>query len=581
MNRITRLMLLPISALLLAVFATSVSAQTYTYPLNQQSPTSFSTGGSPDATRGWRFQVNAANIVVGRLGVFSPTSSTAGQTLTLWSVSTQQKLAEVMTSAGAGWCWEDLQTPVALTQGEQYIVTHYCTVSGGYYFQCNVASSWRPTGDIQFLDMRYANNTPTPVYPTSVLTNDCQYGVPDIGYVADSVAVERASQAIANGATDSPAGITTASATTVDYTLNNLGGTPLTVNSISVTNPMNVTATVSSSPTTVAANGSETVSVDIQASSGGTWSFDLEIDTNGTPSLYTVSVDGNVGPEIDILDTMGSLGMAAGGRAITLTDEYRDVEREVEITIENTGSSDLTVSNVSVAVTQGTFGSEPAITMGSSIGTIAPGGSEIVRVALTPDSGDYSFTITVTSDDADEATSVVQVGGRALAKPETVLLYDGELLDLQTPIMFPSRVGGTPFQVEIGVRNDGDAPLVFDSMTPFEVVLGPTTVAFTSTADIMIEFVDPGDGTIGPGETEMVRATATPTTLGEFEVTVTLRTNDPEQPTVSYTFEGVLMPIPVSGSDCSMGGDGSQDWSTLAFVLSLAIIGLVRRRRVA
>ena len=64
----------------------------------------------------------------------------------------------------------------------QYIVSAHFPSRGGYYYgYSTIGASWFPTGTIQYLDMRYANDSGPSVFPTEILANS-QYGIPDIGY---------------------------------------------------------------------------------------------------------------------------------------------------------------------------------------------------------------------------------------------------------------------------------------------------------------------------------------------------------------------------------------------------------------
>lgn len=154
------------------------------YALDMQDPVTagFTTSSASDAVRGWHFQANISGIYVTELGIFSPVSDTTPITVTLFDFATQSILAQVTTTPGAGWRFEDLATPVALTQGSEYIVTGYFSGTQ-YYFgkRSSVGESWFPTGDIEYLDMRYDTLVSPTDFPTQVLY-DWQYGIPDIGY---------------------------------------------------------------------------------------------------------------------------------------------------------------------------------------------------------------------------------------------------------------------------------------------------------------------------------------------------------------------------------------------------------------
>ncbi|RIK65074.1 MAG: hypothetical protein DCC64_03115, partial [Planctomycetota bacterium] len=173
---------LPLVVCLMAVFFAS-AALAQTYPLNQSSPVTdaFTSGGVANCQRGWRFQVNASGVTVSQMGCWYPDGTTSQKTISLFDANSQALLAQVTPSVGTGWRWANLTTPVALTNGGQYIVTGF-TVTASYYFRSVTGmTQWMPTGTIQYLDMRYANSCTSTTFPSSTLSN-YQYGVVDIGY---------------------------------------------------------------------------------------------------------------------------------------------------------------------------------------------------------------------------------------------------------------------------------------------------------------------------------------------------------------------------------------------------------------
>ncbi len=154
-----------------------------TWPLGQQnaSTAGFTSGGAANCTRSWRFQVNIPGVLVTHMACWYPDSTTQPKTLTLFDFQTQQVLAQEITTPGPGWCIVQLTTPVQLTQGMQYLIAGH-TITSSYYFGGSPAPTWFPTGDIQYMDMRFNNGQPPSVFPTSTLSN-IQYGVVDFGYV--------------------------------------------------------------------------------------------------------------------------------------------------------------------------------------------------------------------------------------------------------------------------------------------------------------------------------------------------------------------------------------------------------------
>ncbi|MHC4841509.1 MAG: putative Ig domain-containing protein, partial [Planctomycetota bacterium] len=155
-----------------------------TYPLTEQDPatTGFLTSATSNYTWGWRFTCNSGGVTVYRLGSHIPPAyATSPTTCSLWDVTSQALLGQVVCGPGTGWQWTDLSSPVLLTNGADYCVSMPTT--SGYYRDTTAAASWIPTGDIQFLGRQYLSTSNTSAYPTNFNSgNPYQYGVCDIGY---------------------------------------------------------------------------------------------------------------------------------------------------------------------------------------------------------------------------------------------------------------------------------------------------------------------------------------------------------------------------------------------------------------
>jgi len=155
------------------------------YPIGQAPLTGFFRGAAAgSAARGWDFHVNAADVSVVQLGVF------AGQSvplyLTLWDDSDQKQIAQIEVASIAGaWAFGNLTAPVGLTQGDVYSVIGWAHTTSGAWYEFNTRPPllFNPTGDIQFLNGRYANGSDQNTFPNGTLAAPGQYGVTDIGYV--------------------------------------------------------------------------------------------------------------------------------------------------------------------------------------------------------------------------------------------------------------------------------------------------------------------------------------------------------------------------------------------------------------
>ncbi|MBP9892602.1 MAG: DUF4082 domain-containing protein, partial [Planctomycetes bacterium] len=193
-------------------------------------------------SRGYRFQINASNITVTHLGCYHPNTSSTTRTLVLFNFATQAVMAQVTSTAGTGWCWTALTTPITLTNGAQYIVSTHSDGSaaqgnGSYYFKSAPGGAWQPTGAIQYMEMRYNNGVGPTVFPTTVLSG-YQYGVPDIGYSTGPTLNVTATAGAAQSLLATDTGPSNTGRSIGTFTINNTSTTTaLTLNSITLTAP--------------------------------------------------------------------------------------------------------------------------------------------------------------------------------------------------------------------------------------------------------------------------------------------------------------------------------------------------------
>jgi hypothetical protein len=189
---LVRTTLLVLAAVLVA--APAAARADVIHALNDSPTDTFTQGAQSGATpRGWDFRVNAANVEVVELGVNAARSSSIPIVLSLWDVSAQLLLAQATTVPAPGWDFVQLTSPVQLIQGRVYSVTGWADTTGSsawYQFNNDPPASFTPTGDIEYLNGRFANDVGRFTFPTSTLPPRDQYGVADIGYDFASPAPE-------------------------------------------------------------------------------------------------------------------------------------------------------------------------------------------------------------------------------------------------------------------------------------------------------------------------------------------------------------------------------------------------------
>ena len=165
-----------------------------------------------------------------------------------------------------------------------------------------------------------------------------------------------------------------------------------------------------SSPIVVAPTTSRTISFTFTPSSAGPQGSTVTINSNASGTAPTVDLSGNgVSPEIDVTPA----AIDFGARSYITQSGLRS------ITIKNTGTADLVVSNVTLTGpgAAGQFELFDSIAPGTSI---AAGASRQVRVRFVPAGGITNASVNIFSNDSDENPVTVALSGQTLpfAAPE-------------------------------------------------------------------------------------------------------------------------------------------------------------------
>jgi len=246
---------------------------------------------------------------------------------------------------------------------------------------------------------------------------------------------------------------------------------------------------------TNAADFSVTLQPDAAVASGGSSAFDVTFDPSATglrtatvrvfsddsdEALYEFAVSGTgVNPEIDI---QGNSTSVPDGDAAPRTQDFTDF-RQVPVsssgltsvtrtfTIRNTGGTSLTLGGNPLVVISGANAGDFAVITQPATSVIAGAASTTFTIAFNPSAaGLRTATVTVVSDDSDEATydfaiagtgivtttsgNGLQVaileagtGGGAVSGQGVSMIYTGYLT---TGAQFDSNVGGNLFSFKLG-----------------------------------------------------------------------------------------------------------------------------------
>ncbi len=194
---------------------------------------------------------------------------------------------------------------------------------------------------------------------------------------------------------------------------------------------------------TVSPGGFLTVTVNFDAAglNGGDYSSDIVIASNDPSNPATsVNVQLNVtgAPNINIAETSLSFGEIFAGYSGSL-----------ELAIENSGSDTLSVTSIAI--------DNDVFTLSHSSATINAGEVFTLGIDFMPaTAGDFSGTITIISNDADEDTIMVGVSGSAIIPPVAAADPLSFTMDL---------VSGEQYNSLLTISNSGGSNLNYNIST--------------------------------------------------------------------------------------------------------------------
>lgn len=395
--------------------------------------------------------------------------------------------------------------------------------------------------------------------------------------------VQRSATSIPNGNTDALGNRATGVAFNLTYTILNTGsaalnltGTPaINIPSLSVTN---CTASVTAPPTTpVAAAGSTTFTIQCTPGAAGPFGFGIRIDNNDADeNPYNIIVSGTAvtpAPEMDV--TRG---------AVTITDNNPDAlgslpsgaAQNVTYTITNSGTATLNLTGTTLVVVTPVTNITSATVTAQPTSTVAAAGTTTFTVSFTVTStGAFTFSISIDNDDASENPYNWNVTGTgAGAVPE---------LDVSRGAT-PIASGGTD---TVGTFTAGiTSPISYTLANTGSAVLNISAAGATPGANCMVTVTTAAPATIAAGNNAPFVIDVTPVTAGNFDFTITILSDDPNEATYTITVNGVA----TTGTGGGGGGGGSSGggscsteegsaWGGIVAALCAVALGLRLRRR--
>ncbi len=343
---------------------------------------------------------------------------------------------------------------------------------------------------------------------------------------APVLSVAQGSTAVAKGSTYTfPSTTPVGTPTSVLFTINNTGNASLNLTNASSLVSGTAFFEIATPTTPVAAGGSTSVRVRLQSGIPGTFTGTVSIASNDPVNpTFTFTIQGTVtGPVISV--QQGSTQVAKGSTYVFPSSTPIGIPVSVLFTISNTGTAALNLSNATTLVSGNAAFSEIA----TPTTPVAAGGSTTFRVRLQGGSaGTFSGTVTISSDDPVNPTFSFTVQGTVTGPVISVQQGSVQVAKGATYVFPSSTPIGVPVSVLFTISNTGASPLNLSNATAlvsgnaaFSEIASPTTP-------------------VAAGGTTTFRVRLQGGAAGTFTATVAIASDDPVNPTFSFTVQGTV-----------------------------------------
>jgi hypothetical protein len=317
--------------------------------------------------------------------------------------------------------------------------------------------------------------------------------------------------------------------TTEVFTIENNGATTLTLTSATVVNTVNITgATTAFGSATIAPGGSTTLTITYTPTTGGAFSFDLDIVSSsvGIPN-YDIAVSGtaNYNPEINVKDDGGASIADNGTLIVSPGNPSTGVATTEVLTVENLGTTPLNLS----AFTATALSNVTGVSVTATTGALAPGATTTVTVNYTPTAaGAFSIALDIVSDDADEANYDVLITGGAILLAEINVKNNlgATILDGGAHAIVGNKINGAAHTEVLTVENLGALTLNMASITT------------NTETNVTINSISPTAASIVAGGSIAVTFTYTPTAAGAFSFNLVINSDDADEAAYNIAVSG-------------------------------------------
>lgn len=321
------------------------------------------------------------------------------------------------------------------------------------------------------------------------------------------------------------------------FTIQNTGTSSLTISSVTITGAASADYTVITPPSgSVSAGGNTSMVIRFNPSASGPRNATININSNDADeALYDFSITGTgVDPEINVQGN--STSIVDGDVTPSLTDHTDFGSQSVcsgtivrTFTIQNTGTSNLSVSSVNIT---GTHAADYTLTA-IPANPVTAGNSTTFQITFNPSaSGIRTATINISNGDCDEATYDFAIQGTGTDPEINVQSGPTTIVDGDAT---PSIIEGTDFG-GLSVCS-GTIPSNLTIYNTGNSNLSITNIIVTG-GDFVLSGI-PLPATIAPGANANFTITFNPSNLGPINGTVSIFNNDCNESTYDFTITGM------------------------------------------
>ncbi|MEM7182666.1 MAG: choice-of-anchor D domain-containing protein [Spirochaetota bacterium] len=355
--------------------------------------------------------------------------------------------------------------------------------------------------------------------------------------------VKQGSASIVNGGSyDFGSIYQSVSTTAVTFTIENLGAGNLNLSgspkvAVSGTNSGDFVVNETSTSTPVIASGTTTFTIIFTPSATGVRSATLTIANNDADEgSYTVSLSGtgtaSSVPDIDIQLGATSVGILYSFGNITQSTP----SSTMTFTIANVGSGNLNLSGSPKITLGGTNPGDFSLDQTSTSTSITPSGGTNFTLIFTPSAlGFRSATLTIPSNDPDEASFILYVNGTgiAAAAPEIEVKYSGTNIASAGTYNFGSvNLSSSSTTITFTIENAGSAALNLTGSPDRVYALDSQfSVDYTATT-----------ATVAASGSTTFTLTYNPTVSGTINTTLQIPSNDADEPFYWFFLKGTGVP---------------------------------------